>query len=218
MRETNPPSNAELLDGLATHFIESGFDLKDLVKTICRSSTYQLSSLPNEYNRSDRQNFSRYYPRRLSAEALYDAFHKVTQTSEKFGHMPAGTTAMQLVDGTSKPYFLQVFGMPEGDTACECERSQEANLAQSLHLLNSKEVQQKISKDGARAATLASAADRDHSDRLNELYRVAFSRSPRDEELKVALSYIKRHEENPRVAYEDLLWALINTKEFLFNH
>ena len=218
MRETNPPSNAELLDGLASHFVKSGFDLKDLVRTICNSSTYQLSSLPNEYNQSDRQNFSRYYPRRLSAEALYDAFHKVTQTSEKFGHMPVGTTAMQLVDGTSKPYFLQVFGMPEGDTACECERSQEANLAQSLHLLNSKEVQQKISKDGARAAALASAADRDHKDRLQELYQAAFSRNPHPEELEVALSYIKRHDENPRVAYEDLLWALINTKEFLFNH
>ena len=218
MRETNPPSNPELLDALADRFIKSGFDLKDLVRTICRSRTYQLSSLPNEYNASDKQNFSRYYPRRLSAEALYDAFHTVTSTSETFGGMPAGTRALELADSSSGPYFLKVFGMPEGDTACECERSADANLAQSLHLLNSKEVQQKISKDGARAAQLAAEQGRTHAERMTEIYRVVFSRNPTADELQVALAYIERHKDNPRVAYEDLLWALVNTKEFLFNH
>lgn len=218
MRETNPPSNPELLDGLAQRFIKSGFDLKDLVRTICRSQTYQLSSLPNEYNASDKQNFSRYYPRRLSAEALYDAFHTVTLTSEKFGGMPAGTKALQLADSSNGPYFLKVFGMPQGDTACECERSQDANLAQSLHLLNSKEVQDKISKDGARAAKLAAETDRSHEERLTELYQIVFARNPRADEISVATKYIDRHKDNPKVAYEDLLWALINTKEFLFNH
>lgn len=218
MRETNPPSNPALLDGLAKRFIESGFDLKDLVRTICRSKTYQFSSLPNEYNASDKQNFSRYYPRRLSAEALYDGFHKVTMTSEKFGGMPAGTKALQLVDSSNGPYFLKVFGMPQGDTACECERSQDANLAQSLHLLNSKEIQDKISKNEARAALLAAEKERTHEQRMTELYQVVFARNPRVDEMKVATSYIDRHQENPRVAYEDILWALINTKEFLFNH
>lgn len=218
MRETNPPSNPELLDGLAKHFIESGFDMKDLVRTICRSRTYQLSSLPNEYNASDKQNFSRYYPRRLSAEALYDGFHKVTMTSENFGGMPAGTHALQLADSSNGPYFLKVFGMPQGDTACECERSQDANLAQSLHLLNSKEVQEKISKNEARAAKLATETERSHEERMTELYQVVFARSPRPDEMEVAVSYISRHQENPRIAYEDILWALINTKEFLFNH
>ena len=218
MRETNPPSNPELLNGLSARFIESGFDLKDLVRTICQSKTYQLSSLPNDYNASDKQNFSRYYPRRLSAEALYDAFHAVTQTSENFKGMPAGTNALQLVDSSDGPYFLKVFGMPEGDTACECERSQDANLAQSLHLLNSKEVQDKISKNGARAASLAAETDRSHEQRMTELYQVVFARNPREDEMKVATSYIERHKDNPKVAYEDILWALINTKEFLFNH
>ncbi|MCR9202686.1 MAG: DUF1553 domain-containing protein [Planctomycetaceae bacterium] len=218
MRETNPPSNPELLDALADRFIRSGFDLKDLVRTICRSRTYQLSSLPNEYNASDKQNFSRYYPRRLSAEALYDAFHTVTDTSERFGGMPAGTRALQLADSSGGPYFLKVFGMPEGDTACECERSADANLAQSLHLLNSKEVQDKISKDGARAAQLAAEKDRTHAERMTEIYQTVFSRNPTADELKVAIAYIERHKDNPRVAYEDLLWALVNTKEFLFNH
>ena len=218
MRETNPPSNPELLDGLASHLIEHDFDLKELIRTICKSKTYQLSSLPNEYNANDKQNFSRYYPRRLSAEALYDAFHAVTLTSENFSGMPTGTTALQLADSSNGPYFLKVFGMPQGDTACECERSQDANLAQSLHLLNSKEVQDKISKDGARAAKLAAETERSHEDRLTELYQVVFARSPREDEMNVATTYIEKHKDNPKVAYEDLLWALINTKEFLFNH
>lgn len=218
MRETNPPSNPELLDALATHFIQSGFDLKELVRTICRSKTYQLSSLPNEYNAGDKQNFSRYYPRRLSAESLYDGFHKVTLTSENFGGMPAGTTAVQLVDASNAPYFLKVFGQPQGDTACECERSQDANLAQSLHLLNSKEIQDKIARNDARAAKLAADTGRSHQERLTELYQIVFARNPRPDELDVAVRYIEKHTENPRIAYEDILWALINTKEFLFNH
>ncbi|MCA9049206.1 MAG: DUF1553 domain-containing protein [Planctomycetaceae bacterium] len=218
MRETNPPSNPELLNGLAQHFVDSGFDLKELVRTICQSKTYQLSSLPNEYNASDKQNFSRYYPRRLSAEALYDGFHKVTSTSENFSGMPAGTTATQLVDTSSAPYFLKVFGQPQGDTACECERSQDANLAQSLHLLNSKEIQDKIARNDARAAKLAADTERSHEARMTELYQVVFSRNPREDEMQVAVAYIDRHKDNPKVAYEDILWALINTKEFLFNH
>ncbi len=218
MRATNPPTNPELLDGLAQQFIASGFDMKELIRTICRSKTYQLSSLPNEYNATDKQNFSRYYPRRLSAEALYDGFHMVTKTSEDFGGMPSGTKAVQLVDTAAGPYFLKVFGQPQGDTACECERSQDANLAQSLHLLNSKEIQDKIARDGARAAALAADESRSHEDRIAELYRTVFARNPRPDELGVAITYIDRHKDEPRVAYEDITWALINTKEFLFNH
>ena len=216
MRATNPPTNPELLDSLAQQFIESGFDTKQLIRTICRSNTYQLSSLPNEYNANDKQNFSRYYPRRLSAEALYDGFHQVTMTSENFGGMPAGTRAIQLADSSNGPYFLKVFGMPEGDTACECERSQDANLAQSLHLLNSKEIQDKISKNEARAAKLAAETERSHEERITELYQIVFARNPRADEMKVATEYIGRHVEAPKIAYEDILWALINTKEFLF--
>ncbi len=218
MRATNPPTNPELLDGLAKHFIDSGYDLKELIRTICNSQTYQLSAIPNDYNESDKQNFSRYYPRRLAAEALYDAFHKVTGTSESFADMPAGTRASQLVDSSNVPYFLKVFGQPAGDTACECERSPDANLAQSLHLLNSSEVQNKVGKDGARAKTLAADAERSHEERIQELYRSAFSRAAEAEEMEVALTYIESHKDNVPAAYEDILWALINTKEFLFNH
>ena len=218
MRATNPPSNPELLDALAKQFIDSGFDLKDLVRTICRSQTYQLSSLPNDYNASDKQNFSRYYPRRLSAEVLYDAFHQVTGSTQNFGGMPAGTKALQLADASNGPYFLQVFGQPKGDTACECERSMEANLAQSLHLLNGKEIQDKIASASGRAAALAKDTARSHEERMKELYLNVFGREPRASELETAVSYLKRNEENQQPGYEDILWALINTKEFQFNH
>jgi hypothetical protein len=218
MRETNPPSNPELIKALANNFIESGFDLKQLVRTICKSTTYQLSSLPNDYNLKDKQNFSRYYPRRLKAEVLYDGLHQVTATTQAYSGLPEGTTAMQLPDPTVGPYFLKVFGQPQADTACECERSQEANLAQSLHLLNSSEVQGKISSASGRSAILANDKDRTDEQKIEELYRWVYSRNPDAEEMQIAIGHLKKHEANKKVAWEDILWALINTKEFLFNH
>lgn len=220
MRETNPPSNPALLNGLSDSFIKSGYDLKQLVRTICKSSTYQLSSLPNEYNLKDKQNFSRYYPKRLSAEVLYDAFHQVTATTQGYGGLPAGTKSMQIPDPSTAQnvYFLKVFGQPQGDTACECERSQEANLAQSLHLLNSNEVQGKISAGNSRPALLAGEKERDASQKISELYRWVYSREPDSEEMNIALAHIEKHKENAKIAFEDITWALINTKEFLFNH
>lgn len=218
MRETNPPANPALLNALAKHFVDSKFDLKQLVREICNSSTYQLSALPNEYNLKDKQNFSRYYPKRLTAETLYDAFHRVTATTQAYSGLPAGTRAAQLPDPTVGPYFLKVFGQPQADTACECERSQEANLAQSLHLLNSAEVQTKIAAANGRAALLAQDKDRKDEDKLRELYRWVYAREPDAEELRVGLAHVEKHKDNPKIAYEDITWALINTKEFLFNH
>jgi Protein of unknown function (DUF1553) len=218
MRETNPPSNPELLAGLAKHFADSGYDLKGLVRAICQSSTYQLSAMPNEHNQKDKKNFARYYPKRLTAEVLYDGFHQVTNTTERFNGMPEGTLAIQLPDATVAPYFLKVFGQPQGDSACECERSQEANLAQSLHLLNSSEVQNKVSSGSGRAAKLANEKDRPNEEKIRELYRWVYSRDPESDELGIALAHIEKHKDNPKVAYEDIVWALVNTKEFLFNH
>ncbi|MGC1272995.1 MAG: DUF1549 domain-containing protein [Planctomycetaceae bacterium] len=217
MRATNPPSNPELLDALARSFADSGYDLKGLVRTIVLSKTYQLSSNPNERNADDKQNFSRSYPKRLSAEVLFDAFHQVTATSQSYAGLPAGTRALQLPDPTIGPYFLKVFGQPQADTACECERSQEANLAQSLHLLNSSEVQGKIASDTGRAAQLA-ADPRPHEVKVSELYLWVYGRLPTPDELRVAVAHITGKAEGPRPAYEDVVWALVNTKEFLFNH
>jgi hypothetical protein len=217
MRVTNPATNQELLDALARHFIDSGFDLKQLVRTICGSQTYQLSSLPNDYNANDKQNFSRYYPKRLPAEVLLDAIDAVTASTTSFGGVPADVRAVQLPDSGFNSYFLTVFGKPENSSACECERSSEANLAQSLHLLNSSEVQGKLSAGSGRAALLAGQGERPREEKVREVYLRVYSREPAADEMAVALGHLSKSKDE-KLAFEDVLWALVNTKEFLFNH
>ena len=217
MRVTNPASNPELIQGLSQQFIKNGFDMKDLIRTICRSNVYQFSSEPNEYNLNDKQNFSRYYPKRLSAEVLLDSLDTATSSATSFAGMPAGTKATQLPDTSFGSYFLTVFGRPESASACECERSGEANLAQSLHLLNSSEVQGKLSSGSGRAATFLKDKTKSPEENIRTLYLQVFSRQPTSDELKVAQAHHDKLE-NKQQAYEDILWALVNTKEFLFNH
>ncbi|HUR52832.1 MAG TPA: DUF1549 and DUF1553 domain-containing protein, partial [Gemmataceae bacterium] len=141
MRVTNPPSNPELLDALAANLIENKYSLKALIKTICKSRTYQLSSTPNDHNATDKQSFARYYPRRLQAEVLFDAVCKVTDSPTNFPGLPtdrhAPSRAIMLPDESFASYFLDVTGRPQRISACECERVNEASLAMSLHLLNS---------------------------------------------------------------------------------
>ena len=230
MRETNPPTNPQLLDALAAHFVKGGYDLKDLVRTICRSNVYQLSATPNAHNAVDRQYFSRYYPKRLTAEVLLDALNGLAGADGGFPNLPAGTRAVQLPDNAfnSASYFLQVFGRPESSSACECERSQDASLAQTLHLINAKDIQDKLAADSGRAAQLAADAERADSSKVEELYLRALARNPTAEELGAAKAYVeKKIATKPadkdvkfarKVAYEDLIWVLINTKEFSFNH
>lgn len=236
MRETNPPTHPELLESLARRFIHSGYDLKALVRWIGQSQTYQLSAIPNQYNGIDKQYFSRYYPKRLMAETLHDAIHEMLGAAAAFDNLPPDTKAVELPDNgfNNDNYFLTVFGRPDSSSSCECERSQDASLAQSLHLLNSKSLQEKLSADTGRAAQWAEDRSRSREEKISELYLMAFSRYPTDDELGVALQYLDRKQavssadasqsgetkgKNPtRMAYEDIIWALINTKEFLFNH
>jgi hypothetical protein len=222
LRETNPATNPELLDALATHFVKSGFDMQELVKTICKSHTYQLSAEPNEYNGDDRQNFSRYYPRRLPAEVLLDAIDLVFGQSTKFAGMPSGTHAVQLPDSGFDSFFLTAFGRPQAVSACECERTSDASLVQSLHLTNSDALQRQLSADGARAARLASDNSRNTDEKIRELYLTAFAREPNADERDRVRNYVGAAKPSDatatRAVYEDAIWALVNTKEFLFNH
>jgi hypothetical protein len=220
MRVTNPPSNPQLLEALAKDLIDHKFSFKQLIKTICKSRTYQLSSTPNEFNKQDRQAFSRYYPKRMIAEVLFDAVCQVTDTPSAFPNLPqdrhAPRRAIMLPDESFPSYFLDVFGRPQRISACECERVSEANLAQVLHLLNSNEVQNKLARSGGRADRLVKEP-RSDEEKIEELYLWAYARKPTERQMKVSLEYIAEQGKNKKAAYEDLLWALINTKEFIFN-
>jgi len=220
MRITNPPSNPELLDALAKNLIDNNFSLKQLVRTITKSRTYQLSSTPNEFNRHDKQNYARYYPRRMSAEVLFDAVNLVADSPATFGNLPtdkhAPRRAIMLPDESFPSYFLDVFGRPQRISACECERVSEANLAQSLHLLNSDEVQGKLARPNGRAEKMVRDA-RPDAEKVDELFLWAFARLPSPGQKEIALAHIGKHAANKKAAYENILWALLNTKEFMFN-
>ncbi len=222
MRVTNPPSNPELLDALAKDFIANRYSLKHLVKTIAKSRTYQLSSVPNEFNKQDKQNYARFYPRRMSAEVLLDALCQVTDSPTQFPGVPTDTNAprraIMLPDESFASYFLDVFGRPQRISACECERVNEANLAQALHLLNSEEVIGKINRANARVDQMAKDTTKDDRAKIEELVLWCFARKPTPEEFQAALDHIaKKGPQNKKVAYEDLLYVLINCKEFVFN-
>jgi hypothetical protein len=220
MRVTNPPSNPELLDALAKELTDSKYSLKHLIRTIVKSRTYQLSAIPNEFNKHDKQAFARFYPRRMGAEVLYDAVNQVANADPAFGGLPGDRysprRAIMLPDESFQSYFLDVFGRPQRISACECERVSEANLAQALHLLNSDEIQNKLARPNGRADQLA-RDPRPDAEKVEEMFLWAFGRRPSAEHLQVALAHIARHAQNKKQAYENILWALLNTKEFVFN-
>jgi hypothetical protein len=222
LRETNPPSNPELLEALAADFVAHGYDLKRLIRTICGSATYQLSSEPNEHNRADRQSFARFQPRRLPAEVLLDAVNQVAGATTKFRNARRGARAIELPDEGGRSYFLDVFGKPERGSACACERSGDVTLAQVLHILNSREVVEKVGAAEGRPALLA-ADERPDGEKVCDLFLAAFARPPSAEEEARALAHLEaaadkeRSPASRRRAWEDLVWALLNTKEFLFN-
>ena len=225
MRETNPPSNPALLDALARDFIEHRFDMKHIVRTILDSRVYQLSSEPTEHNEHDRQNFARYYGRRLGAEVFLDAVDQATEAKTQFNGVSSQARTVDLPHEGFASYFLDTFDRPRRVTACECERSSSATLAQVLLLANSDEIENKLVAKTGRIARLL-GPDKPAPDApsvltngeiVDELYFATFSRPPRPAESSTAVAFIETAADRA-TALQDLLWALINTREFMFNH
>jgi hypothetical protein len=216
-RASNPPTNKELLDWLAQDFVEHGYDLKHLMGTVMRSRTYQLSSVPNPDNVRDTKNFSRSYRRRLSAEVLLDAVCDFTGVSEKFDGLPPGARAMETWNNKMDSEFMDAFGRPNSSAECPCERDSKASVVQVLHLMNSNKLQAKLGGSGGRAKKLAESK-MDEPAIIEELYTAAFSRRPTEKELTIAQKAFKAEGATRKTAIEDIMWAMINSAEFVFNH
>jgi hypothetical protein len=215
-RDSNPPSNDELLDALAKDFVSHKFDLKSLIRTIMTSRTYQFSATPNETNKDDAKYFSHTVTKLLTAEQLLDALCDVTAVPEKFAGLPLGTRAIQLPDGEVNHPFLKTFGQPARELACECERESDSNLAQALQLINGPTINDKLRNPNNRLGKLL-ADKKNEKDILDALYMAALARPATDAERAPALSHVAKNQDK-RKAWEDVLWAILNTREFLFRH
>ncbi len=222
MRATNPPENPELLDYLARELVTHHYDLQHIYRLILNSRTYQTSSVPNQWNAWDSRHFSHYPIHRLTAEQLLDAISQTTETSERFtsnipepySNWPAGTRAEQISDGNTACTFLDLFGRPGRDTPYESERSSEASLRQELYLLNSEQLAGKLSTSPSLKRVMALK----DPELVDELYLMTLSRFPSEDEKQKLLGYLTKNAKGRPTAVQDVVWAVINTKEFLFNH
>ncbi len=218
-RDSNPPTNPELLDALSDEFIASGYDIKHLIRVICNSYSYRLQAVPNASNGADTQTYSRFYPRRLPAEVLLDGISQVLGVPTKFSGGPGvfelGTRAIDLPDENVPVSFLDVFGRPARTSACECERVDAPSLAQALTLINSPEIQRKLTDENGYAARLAENKLA-HTDNVRDIFLRLLGREPSLEEAKTAIAFLKSEEDRGE-AYRSLLWSLLATNEFMFN-
>ncbi|MFG0297628.1 MAG: DUF1553 domain-containing protein, partial [Maioricimonas sp. JB045] len=215
-RDSNPPSNAPLLDELARQFVAHGYSRKWLIRTIMSSRTYQRSARTSPLNRDDELYFSHATTRMLSAEQLLDAICVVTDVPETFPGVPAGTPASQLPEPPADHYFLKIFGQPQREMACECERSSESNLSQALQMINGPTVHNKLRDDKGRIARMITEGKSDE-EIVTALYLTALARYPVTEELAAARRHVESSDDR-RQALEDVGWAVLNSKEFLFQH
>ena len=216
LRETNPPSNPELLDALAEDFTQHKYDVKHVIRRILNSRVYQLSAEPSEFNKNDRQNFARYYARRMPAEVFLDAVNATCGTKGGFSGVSANARAVDLPHEGFGSYFLDTFDRPKRVSVCECERSSAATLGQVLLLANSDEIENKIGDGSGRVAKLFKEK-KPPAEMIDELYLTAFSRKPTSVELNRTKEYIEAAADEQK-AVEDVLWAMLNSKEFMFNH
>ena len=209
VRVSNPPSNEALLAALAKRFVEVRYDFKQLVRDICTSRAYQRAT-----NAIDEANFSGAAVRRLRAEVLFDAISQATDTEDKnkFRGLPRGARAVQIGDGSTTSYFLETFGRASRESVCSCEVKMEPNLSQALHLINGETVHEKIKAGKVVERMVAGGAA--PGDAIEALYLRCLMRRPSDEEKERLL----KHEGDPQEVLEDVFWALLNSKEFMFNH
>ncbi|HET6575677.1 MAG TPA: DUF1553 domain-containing protein [Fimbriiglobus sp.] len=234
LRETNPPTNPELLDALAKDFIEHKYDVKHLTRTILNSVTYQRSSRPMESNAADDRFYSRYLVRRLPAEVILDAYSDVTGVPTVFNQVnlgptggvasanyPAGTRAMQLPDSLLVSPFLDAFGRAEREQTCSCERSVDASVRQALHLNNGKTLNDKLRDPKSRLSKWLAGKTTD-AEVVDRVFRLGLSRPPTDEEKERFLAVLaeagREGAQARRETLEDVFWAVLTGKEFLFNH
>jgi len=214
LRETNPPSNVALMDTLSQKFIESKFNLKSLIRDIMTSRLYQLDSQPTKENQTDTRFYSHYHVKRIGAEPLLDAIDFATASPTKFDNMPLGTRAIDLPDSNYANYFLKTFGKPRRAIVCECERVSAPNLSQALNTLNGDVIFTKISDSKGRVAQML-ARNKTFEESVGELYLASLCRRPSPAEIEAARKF-RGMSPAPKAFYEDLLWTLLNSKQFLF--
>jgi hypothetical protein len=218
LRLTNPASNPELLDAAAKHLVANNFQLRSLMRVILQSAAYQRSSLPLPENEVDDRFYSRYYPKRLMAEALLDAVSNVTEQPTKFPGFPEGYRALQLPSSSAASYFLSTFGRPDRLVTCACERNDQPTMVQVLHIANGDTVNMKLAaKENVLGKALA--ANRPDAEILDDVFLRALSRKPTHAEAERILKELAATKpEEKRQAWEDVSWGVLSSKEFLFNH
>ncbi|QGQ22916.1 DUF1549 domain-containing protein [Gimesia benthica] len=216
VRISNPPVNPELLDELAKRFTDYNYDFKKLVRDICTSRTYQLSTQTNPSNENDLTNFSHAHPRRLRAEVLLDCISQVTSAPNKFRGLPLGARAVQIADGNTTNYFLTTFGRAKRDTVCSCEVRMEPSLSQALHLLNGDTVNSKIVQGKFVESRIK--AGKKPLEIVDEMYISCLTRKPTDKEYSTLVQVLDENKKDEQNALNDIFWSLLNSREFIFNH
>jgi len=215
VRVSNPPSNSELLEELGKKFTEYNYDFKRLVKDIVLSNSYQLSTQTNSSNESDTKNFSHSSIRRIKAETFLDCISQVTETKNKFPGLPLGARAVQIADGQVSNYFLTTFGRATRESVCSCEVKLDPTLSQSLHLLNGDATTQRITQGNLVGKLLKEKKTPEEI--LDEIYVRCLSRMPSADEKTKVLALVNAEKDKKQVL-EDAFWAVLNTREYMFNH
>ena len=216
LRASNPPSNPELWSLLNSEFVSSKFDLRQVMRLIVNSRIYQLSSATLPGNEKDRRFYSHYYARRLPAEVLMDAISRATDVPDSFAGYPTGIRAIQLPEPGVSSYFLTLFGRSDRVTACACERSGDVTLPQLLHLNNSEEIGKKLRDNEGRLARLLKTRQ-DDSTLTEAVFLATLNRRPNEKEVAAVQKSLAGGDKREEV-YQDLFWAVLNSKEFAFNH